>query len=964
AAQAQAFQTAVGGLHLHFKLTLLFFLRRQLAALLRDQRLLLIAFLADAGQFALVSGEALTHSDHLRFQLAKRVAGSHGLALAFALVVLKAMQQAGQLVDFASQCGHTQLFGGHGALHLDHLLQYFAQFALHGERSLAALLAAGHGDVVEALTGLGKEEGIGIFQCEIAAGTSIGHNVAVAELGQNHLKRFAEAVEHTNAMLEWNYAFSVRDLVRGLVEEERKLRLRIFGMDEEGCAAIHVAAQQAQTLVGSVPRLHHDVIQLVAQEIVNHVLIAIFDFEKVSEHAHRRKIFLHRARGEEPAHRFGSVAMLGDDSFQRTPLAHGAGVLATQRIQMALAGGLGGALFVELLARFADLRGEREHALRGGFKLQAELALLAAESFQLQDGGGGFVVQALRFAIERGNAFLGLRDAVAHRRSRGDRIQNGVATLLLLTLDLQQRCRGGRSFLLPGLRLLLGMGDIHAGRFERGAIGFQFPLQARKLSFGVGSFGLGCSGTRIQFGAPLVVGAPAGGGAIDLQRKPVELLAVLLRLALDGVATLCAFAVLAFHVLHGLTLRVHGFADFRELASEQGSLGIKLRELADQQHAQLGAHFVAQPGVALGLRGLPLQRVHLARDFVEDVVDAGEILLRVFEAGLRQALARFELGDAGGLFNDGAAVCGLAAEDLTDAALLDDGVGLRAETGAHEDVLNIAQTTELAVEQILALAGTEQAARDRDFAGFEGALKFAAANFQHHVRSGSVVSRGLGCVRACVSVIVVVALSGMHFFGVALNVLGLGRTHSGLVPVVVGEIVLNVDLGLNRVAVNFGIDQRQRDLGHAGRLALARAREDDVLHVDAAQQSRRLLTQHPRDGVGDVRLAAAVRPHDGGNAVALEAKIGAITERFETEDLQLLQFEQRRTPVRIGRACLDCTRDSHAGAIRDFISTQRGTPSQLYFRRRGGSRHKTQYLGVSLWKPHYIAPPMQQSKRF
>jgi hypothetical protein len=52
--------------------------------------------------------------------------------------------------------------------------------------------------------------------------------------------------------------------------------------------------------------------------------------------------------------------------------------------------------------------------------------------------------------------------------------------------------------------------------------------------------------------------------------------------------------------------------------------------------------------------------------------------------------------------------------------------------------------------------------------------------------------------------------------------------------------------------------------------------------------------------------------------------------------LQLLQFEQRRTPVRIGRACLDCTRDSPAGAIRDFISTQRKTPSQLYCRRRGG----------------------------
>ncbi len=362
-AQAQAFQTAVRRLHLQFKLTLLFFLRRQLSALLRDERLLLVTFLADAAEFPLVGGEPFAHPDHLGFELAEGVARSHGLALAFALVVLQPMQQSGQLEDFAAQRGHAQLFGGHGALHLAHLLQHFAQFALHGERSLAALLAAGHGDVVEALARLGEEEGIGIIQREIAAGAGIGHNVAVAELGQNHFKRFAEAVEHANAMLERDHAVAMRDLVRGLVEEERKLRLRIFGMDQERRAAIHVAAQQAQTFVGRVPRLHHDVVQLVAQEIVNHVLIAIFHFEKVGEHAHRRKTFLHRARGEELAHRFGGVAMLGDDGFQRTPLAHRAGVLATQRIQMALAGGFGGALFVELLARFVDLRGERDHAL-------------------------------------------------------------------------------------------------------------------------------------------------------------------------------------------------------------------------------------------------------------------------------------------------------------------------------------------------------------------------------------------------------------------------------------------------------------------------------------------------------------------------------------------------------------------------------------------------------------------------
>ena len=75
-----------------------------------------------------------------------------------------------------------------------------------------------------------------------------------------------------------------------------------------------------------------------------------------------------------------------------------------------------------------------------------------------------------------------------------------------------------------------------------------------------------------------------------------------------------------------------------------------------------------------------------------------------------------------------------------------------------------------------------------------------------------------------------------------------------------------------------GIDQRERDFRHAGGLAVACAGEDDVLHVDATQRSRRLLAEHPGDGVGDVRLSAAVRAHDGGNAVALEAELGAVAE--------------------------------------------------------------------------------------
>ena len=71
---------------------------------------------------------------------------------------------------------------------------------------------------------------------------------------------------------------------------------------------------------------------------------------------------------------------------------------------------------------------------------------------------------------------------------------------------------------------------------------------------------------------------------------------------------------------------------------------------------------------------------------------------------LRQTLLSLELGDAGGLFDNGAPVVRLAAENLADAALLDDGVRFGTETGPHEDILYVAQAAELSVQQIFALA--------------------------------------------------------------------------------------------------------------------------------------------------------------------------------------------------------------------------------------------------------------------
>ena len=258
---------------------------KQFGELRGDETFTLAAFFGDTPQFLLIGGEPLAHPCHLAFELTQGVLGGHGLPLGFALLVFEALQQPGQFGDLASQRGDANFFFADGAFEFAHLQQDVAQLALHGERSLAALLAAGDGHVVEALARLREEEGVGIFQRQAAADFGIGNNVAVAKLRQNHFQRLAESVEDTNAVLERNHGIAVSDVMHRLVEVEGKLCLRIFGMNEECGAAIDVGAQQAQTFVGSIPRLHHDIVQLVAQEIIDHMFVAIVDFKKVGQHA-------------------------------------------------------------------------------------------------------------------------------------------------------------------------------------------------------------------------------------------------------------------------------------------------------------------------------------------------------------------------------------------------------------------------------------------------------------------------------------------------------------------------------------------------------------------------------------------------------------------------------------------------------------------------------------------------------
>src|SRR4051794_6958004 len=79
------------------------------------------------------------------------------------------------------------------------------------------------------------------------------------------------------------------------------------------------------------------------------------------------------------------------------------------------------------------------------------------------------------------------------------------------------------------------------------------------------------------------------------------------------------------------------------------------------------------------------------------------------------------------------------------------------------------------------------------------------------------------------------------------------------------ETALHGDLGELAGARTVGVDH-DLHLSEATRALALAAGEDHVRHRLTANRQRALLAERPKDGVGDVRLPAAVRSHDHADA--------------------------------------------------------------------------------------------------
>ena len=172
-----------------------------------------------------------------------------------------------------------------------------------------------------------RKKACGIRQREGAGGVGVGRDEALAELGQDDLERFAEAVEDADALLEGHDAFDALDVGLGGTLHafgEGKVGLCVVGVDEEGGAAGDVGLQEMHACVGGVPALDDDVVELVAEELVDDALVLAVDFEEVGEGAdggHAVGVLLVGVGLEDVADGVGGVAVLADEGFERAAAA-------------------------------------------------------------------------------------------------------------------------------------------------------------------------------------------------------------------------------------------------------------------------------------------------------------------------------------------------------------------------------------------------------------------------------------------------------------------------------------------------------------------------------------------------------------------------------------------------------------------------------------------------------------------
>ena len=97
-------------------------------------------------------------------------------------------------------------------------------------------------------------------------------------------------------------------------------------------------------------------------------------------------------------------------------------------------------------------------------------------------------------------------------------------------------------------------------------------------------------------------------------------------------------------------------------------------------------------------------------------------------------------------------------------------------------------------------------------------------------------------------------------------------------------------VGKRRVAR--GVVDRQRNFGEVARRAAARAGEDHIVHLAAAQPLGGGFAHHPAQRLDEIGFAAAIGSDNAGKA-RLDRQLGRLDKRFEAGEAKALYLHHR-----------------------------------------------------------------------
>ena len=141
-----------------------------------------------------------------------------------------------------------------------------------------------------------------------------------------------------------------------------------------------------------------------------------------------------------------------------------------------------------------------------------------------------------------------------------------------------------------------------------------------------------------------------------------------------------------------------------------GNLGLQHVELMARELRFEVLQFLGNLFVAARLAGLALKRTDLPLHFADEIGNAQQVLVGIFQFAERLMFLALVFRDAGGFLENEAAVFGLAGKNLGDVALRQDAVAGPAHARAHEQLLDVLEPAGSAVDEILAVAVAENPA--------------------------------------------------------------------------------------------------------------------------------------------------------------------------------------------------------------------------------------------------------------